>query len=497
MEKPSNTFPDWVLKHKQPNTEIKKINDRFYLYGVKSVYDKNKKRAKKVSLGILGSITEDKGFVPSPKKELKLKGEKTYHNKKVLAVEYGLAKWLLDILEGEGILPVLKKQFPDYWQFIIVMVYCRIGYQAPLKNIPFLMEQSDIMDLLGWNEKISIQKCSDFLYELGANQKGIHDFMTPKDKTSRTVLMDATDITLQSNNIALAQKGYNSNMDFQSQFILLYLYDANSLRPLYYRIFPGNLRDVSTLKNTIAISGLEKCVYIADKGFFSESNLSELERLKMEYIIPLRRDNKLIPYEQLKEIEFTENYFYHEERFVFYTDSLKIENRTIDLFLDGKLKEQEKIDYLKRINSLPESFSKSKFNEKVQTMGTLSLVHNTKLSSQEVYKEYKSRLQIEQFFDHYKNTINASCSYMQREESLNGWMFINHLGMQMIYKLFNSLKTIPLTKKQMLNHKYSISDTIEHLKSIKKIKFAPKEYVISEQNKLTKKLLEKLKIDIT
>ena len=238
-------------------------------------------------------------------------------------------------------------------------------------------------------------------------------------------------------------------------------------------------------------------MYIADKGFFSESNLSELERLKMEYIIPLRRDNKLIPYEKLKEIEFTENYFDHEERFIFYTERLKIENRTIDLFLDGKLKEQEKIDYLKRISSLPESFSKQKFNEKVQTMGTLSLVHNTKLDSQGVYKEYKSRLQIEQFFDHYKNTIDASCSYMQREESLNGWVFINHLGMQMIYKLFHSLKTTPLTKKQMLNHKHSISDTIEHLKSIKKIKFAPNEYVISEQNKLTKTLLEKLKIDIT
>ena len=167
-------------------------------------------------------------------------------------------------------------------------------------------------------------------------------------------------------------------------------------------------------------------MYIADKGFFSEANLSELERLNMEYIIPLRRDNKLIPYEQLKEIELTENYFDHAERYIFHTESLQTENRTIDLFLDGKLKEQEKIDYLRRIASLPESFSKQKFNEKVQTMGTLALIHNSKLNSKQVYKEYKSRLEIEQFFDHYKNTIDASCSHMQREQSLNGWMFITH-----------------------------------------------------------------------
>ena len=39
---------------------------------------------------------------------------------------------------------------------------------------------------------------------------------------------------------------------------------------------------------------MTNCVYIADKGFFSESNIAELERLNMQYIIPLKRDNKSI-----------------------------------------------------------------------------------------------------------------------------------------------------------------------------------------------------------
>jgi len=157
-------------------------------------------------------------------------------------------------------------------------------------------------------------------------------------------------------------------MDFQRQFVLLYLYDATTLKPLYYRIFPGNMKDVSTLKNTISISGLEQCVYIADKGFFSEANIVELERLNMQYIIPLRRVNKKIPYHQIKDIELTENYFEHAERFIFHAQGFKLENRTIELFLDGKLKEQEKNDYLKRINTLPEDFSKAKFNEKIIAM---------------------------------------------------------------------------------------------------------------------------------
>jgi hypothetical protein len=130
-------------------------------------------------------------------------------------------------------------------------------------------------------------------------------------------------------------------------------------------------------------------------------------------------------------------------------------------------------------------------------MGTLAILHNTPLVPGDLYVEYKNRGEIEQYFDHFKNTIGASCSHMQREESLEGWMFINHISMQVIYKLFGILKTTPLNKKQMLIHRYSINDAIEHLKSVKQIKFAPGEFVISEMNKSTKTLLKQMKISIT
>lgn len=86
---------------------------------------------------------------------------------------------------------------------------------------------------------------------------------------------------------------------------------------------------------------------------------------------------------------------------------------------------------------------------------------------------------------------------MQREESLNGWMFINHLSMLVIYRIFEILKNTQLNKKQTLNHKYSINDVIMHLQSVKKIKLNQNKELISEPNKLTKTLLEKMKISIT
>lgn len=489
--------PDWVLKHKKPGVEIKSINGKYYVYGVKSQYDSSIKRSRKISLGIIGSITEKEGFVPSSKKQLREKASKTYSGKEVFSLEYGFAKWLINTLDNEGILLQIKTCFSDLWQPIVAMVYCRTAYQSKLKNIPFHLQHSDLCSLLGWEEKLSDQKVCDFFFELGSRLSSIHQYMEPEQKNRKCVLVDATDIVSHSQNLEFVKQGYNSRMDFNPQFVLLYLYDAATLEPLYYRILPGNIREISAFKNTIAASGIEQCIFMADKGFYSESNISELERAKLQYIIPLKRGNKLIPYQQLEDIELSDNNFPYAKRHIFHANPVTKNERTVCLFLDGMLKEQEKNDYLSRVQTLPEYYSKEKFKEKVKKMGTLAIIHNTEFNSKEIYEEYKQRGDTEQFFDHLKNTLDTSTSCMQREESLNGWMFVNHISMQIIYKLYNLLKSTSLNKKQSLSHKYSIMDTIDHLKTIKKIKFSDTEYIITEEDKATRVLLEKMKISIT
>lgn len=104
--------PEWANNHKKPGTELKFINGRYYLYGVKSVYDKALKKSKKISLGIIGSISEKNGFTPSQKQELIVKSKKGISVQSAFVCEYGYAKWLLSVLENDGILSELKKSFP-------------------------------------------------------------------------------------------------------------------------------------------------------------------------------------------------------------------------------------------------------------------------------------------------------------------------------------------------------------------------------------------------
>jgi len=73
--------PEWVMKHKIPNTEIRCIRGRYYIYNITSVWSPEKKRNKKVTLGQLGVIDPELGLIPTgmsrkgriPKGESKLK----------------------------------------------------------------------------------------------------------------------------------------------------------------------------------------------------------------------------------------------------------------------------------------------------------------------------------------------------------------------------------------------------------------------------------------
>ena len=67
--------PAWAIVHRKPGTELKKIKDKYYLYGVSSIYDKATKKTKKVSLGIIGRISEKEGLIQSDKSQLKARLE--------------------------------------------------------------------------------------------------------------------------------------------------------------------------------------------------------------------------------------------------------------------------------------------------------------------------------------------------------------------------------------------------------------------------------------
>ena len=125
-----SSYPQWVLEQKRPGTEIRRIRGFYYLYEAKCVYDKEKKRGRKVTGKYLGRITEADGLVaPRPKKNGTSVG-KIESDK-----EYGVTA-LYDAIMPEYS-ELLKRHFPDDWQTILAMAYCRLTRQSSLKMMDY------------------------------------------------------------------------------------------------------------------------------------------------------------------------------------------------------------------------------------------------------------------------------------------------------------------------------------------------------------------------
>lgn len=60
--------PDWALKHKTKNTELRNIRGKYYLYAITSKRMPEKKWPQKITLGQIGVITEKEGLIPTGRK---------------------------------------------------------------------------------------------------------------------------------------------------------------------------------------------------------------------------------------------------------------------------------------------------------------------------------------------------------------------------------------------------------------------------------------------
>jgi len=483
----SAPHPQWALKHKQAGTELRLINGRYYLYEYKTIYDPLKKKPRKVSGKLLGSIQETKGFVPSPARlAAKLTAEQSVSL--VVVKEYGVAQLIMTRLAAYG--AHLEKYFGTMWKELIAIAYCRLVYRCPLKSIPFRLDSSYLPDLLNLN-RFNEKTASGILNKTGSMPDAMQWYMKSFIEKGDHILIDATHVLSQSEQMDIARKGYNAQLNFEQQFNLLYVYSATNRMPVFYRLLPGNVREVKAFKNTLLQAGLKKAIIVADKGFYSEANRELLLQEKLEFILPLKRDNTLIDYSALSDNTFKRHaaYFDHEKRAVWHR-SYKHGKLMLHLYLDEALRLKEESDYLNRIKTHPEEYSIEKYHQHRNHFGTITLLTNlSDASPQDIYETYKSRMYIETMFDGMKNVLDADHTYMQNQQTLEGWMFVNHICLQWYQHLFIELKTKNLLKK------ISVNDYIQLLTEVKKVKINTG-WHINEYTASTKKMMSALGITL-
>ena len=484
----TTTHPEWALKHKRKGTELRLIKGHYYLYEVSSKWNPEKKRTQKISGKILGKITPE-GFVESKRQQFQ-KNLDSILNQPVCIKSYGAISFIFAQLTEY--LVALQNYFPDIWREIIVLTYTRLIHQSPLKNIQFWYENCFLSEHYS-DITLTDKKSSILLKEIGLQRERVVNYMRSFIKGGDYILADGTHLISHSQNMILAKKGYNSSQTHDPQINLLFLFSAKLKLPVFYRIIPGNIREVKSFRLTIDESGLDDVIIIADKGFYSDKNVDSLDSEQLRYIIPLRRNSLLISYtniEKPKKKGF-DGYFRFQDRFIWHYTFHNVPDKKVVVFYDEQMCLMEETDYLNRIETHSPEYSLNDFHQKQSCFGTLAILTNViDKSPEEIYEYYKSRQSIETMFDAMKNILQADSSYMQNETTLYGWMFINYLALQWYYYVYNLL-----SEKKLIS-KYSVKDILIHLTEIRKVKIN-NEWKLAEITSKTQTLLKKLDIPIT
>jgi transposase len=165
------------------------------------------------------------------------------------------------------------------------------------------------------NVSVTAAAISQMLRDIGKNRTPIVDYMQHLSGCTKTdmMLIDATSILSYSENLSRVKIGLSKQHTFEPLFSLLYFYSPQNFLPAYYRLFDGNIKDVTMVGTAIKESGYSDMILIADKGFYSESNLQLLEQEKIHYIIPLKRNSNLIDYKRYKSLTQAKAIFFSRD----------------------------------------------------------------------------------------------------------------------------------------------------------------------------------------
>lgn len=464
-------LPDWVLKFKGKGIAIEERDGRFYASRIHSVYDPEKKRARKVTDEYLGTVTPD-GIIP-PKHKRPHELSSILETGNILYLE----RFTSTILEP------LKDLWPESWQSILAASVLKLSYRAPLKRLSALYETSYACRL--WPEAhLSKNSVTVLLRALGREWGSQRTFFETISKATSNMAIDLTQIYSDSENISWLEKGYNSDGSNHEQLQLLMIWGVDTHLPGFLKLLPGTASSARNLMNAIVESHLKNVIILADKGFFSAANVQALEEYGTHYALALKRDVDILEFPPVSSYK---KYFVYNKSIQWWREYEK-DGRRLVQYLDKEIAAREEASFLRDVEE--KRAKKEDYQQKKRTFGTLTIVTDTGLSPKELYELYKQRKEIEDAFDALKNTLEADKSWMQSRESLQGYYFILFIALHLYSQALLHLHT-----KKLLD-RYSVHDVLWWLTKAYVTVIDGKE-VVGEVLKSTRDLVADLEIPIT
>jgi hypothetical protein len=358
----------------------------------------------------------------------------------------------------------------------------------------------------------------------------------------RALIYDITSISTYSRLLDLAEYGYNRDEEPLRQVNLAAIHDRQDGLPLFYRVLPGSISDVSTLKLTSELMqefGFSHFHFVIDRGFFSQANLAGMiaNGIGFTMAIPFTSTQAKTFLRQRRASigKVKQAFVWHGRPLHHWGGTWTVplpKGRPAEcaahLYFDPQRKTEEEGRFIGRLLLLEEQAAPSTFEaqreayrwlndnaeglkryfavrpaakgkwvirrknhaaaRRTNTMGlTLILTPETDLSREDVLADYRARDQVEKAFDIFKNENGQSRLYISTREQAEGRLFLAFLALIISSDLDRRMRQAGLYKQ------YTTAEIFAELAKIRALRLANGEVKLLEISKTQRTLLEKLK----
>ncbi len=497
-------------------------NEQVYLYESRSYWDKEKKapRTKMLYLGKEDSVTKE--IVPAGGKWTP-KASRDYGN-----------IFLLEKISSQiGLTEILQGAFPDEWEKLISCVFFEVSEGKPLYLCGTWLE-STYTDML---DGLPSQRISELLKSVGENLPARLEFSrqwTERRGEDEFVVFDITSISSYSKLIESVEWGYNRDKEKLPQINLGMVFGQPSLLPIFYNLYQGSIRDVSTLKNILEFLSnfkLKNITFLLDKGFYSTENLVGMKKKGMQFITPLpftvKQAEELIEKHEKDIIDVSNALRVSKQILYCVKDKITIGNYSLNVYvyfdkrkrLEGEerlleriIEAEEKVEdrhfqdreavrkYLSQHTAdLEKLFDIKKVNaafvlrrnteridKVIRQMGYVIILSSRSLNPRQIILLYRNKDCVEKCFDNMKNELSTNRLRVHSTAGMEGRLFITFMSLILSSWIHKIMRETALTKK------YTLEEIMYELKKLKMIQLQNQRKVLTEITKTQKELFKKL-----
>ena len=503
-----------------------------YVYEDYPYWDKDKKqnRHRREYIGKLG---QDGGFIPNRKylsrqNNAAEKGDAAPLITSACRSYYGATYLLDEISKITGIQEDLKACFPGSYKMLMSLAYYLVlEGDSPLYRFPRWAHDHPHP----WGEVLTSQRISEMLLDMKESAKlGFFKRQSKRRLEKEYLAYDTTSVSSYSEHIKSVRYGKNKDHDKLPQINMALIFGEESCLPVYYRVLPGNISDVATIRKLVKdidFLEIDKLKLVMDRGFYSANNINALYKGHHKFLIAVKSNNGFVSglldkakgemhdfahYDSVHEVYCWENMeewpYVQTDRHgnITFTEKRRI---YVHIYYNGQRAEEEKRQFNKELAAAESAlrggaeltgaqvllreqyfivketpkrgiqiqYNNDAIQKRMGQFGYFVLLSNDIKDPVAAIEVYRRKDMIEKAFDNLKERLEMKRTVVHSDQALAGKIFLQFLALIYISYIHKHMRD------KNLYQNYTMQSLLDSLDVIERYDFDGRRYHCGEMTK--------------